>query len=662
VALWLKDADNSFPLYTDEYTEALGGDLYYALWDGSAWISPTLAVSGVSSDEAPQFARDGDASLAVWSQDADGSIETITDTAISYAAWISPTWSAAQTLSGAGDGLADFSPRVAYDSTGRANLVWVKGRVAQSEDPDDAVDQLYFATYDGGAWSSPALAVEAAGILGPKLLVDSQDNLVVLWEGRSDEGRDVWYAVYDRGDGAWGKPIHFTHDEDAETDYDAVIDSSDTLRVVLTGREVVTTTHPSNAVQGAGLLAPTEVIYPTFGGLRPSEQQHTLGHDLTVDGLVVEPANPAPGSTALLTATVRNSGDLAVSPVRVAFSQRGYFDDAPTQVGVTQTLPITLTAGYTATVNVTWTVPITAEVYTLSATVDPGNEVAELSETNNTFTTTTVLPDLVIDWARTTQQESGLVVEGGVRNGGVTDIVTPFTVTLRADDAITGTAVLSNTVAWGLAAGEGVTVTLTLTDPAAMLAGAHIGWLVADSTSAIAEFSEDNNTAFTVLDALPDLWLTAEDIQAGSPLSVTVHNGGYVTATNAVVEGRQDAITRTLLISGTVASIAPGGTGVITTTLDDGSYTLYAHADPAAAIAEIDESNNLAVRTVRVCTLTADFDLSGRVDIADIMDLVRRWGASPGDGLYDKTYDLVYDGVIDIADIQQAAAEWRRSC
>ena len=66
--------------------------------------------------------------------------------------------------------------------------------------------------------------------------------------------------------------------------------------------------------------------------------------------------------------------------------------------------------------------------------------------------------------------------------------------------------------------------------------------------------------------------------------------------------------------------------------------------------------------TVQVTVRTADFDADDDVDVVDIADVVRRWGASPGDGLYEAKYDLNDDGVIDVTDVQWAAAQWRRSC
>ncbi|MBU0702865.1 MAG: hypothetical protein KKC18_03280 [Chloroflexi bacterium] len=599
MALWLKDADNSFPLYPDEDAETLGGDLYYTLWNGSAWLSPTLALSGISSNEVPQFARNGDAALTVWSQDADGSVGTITDTAIYYANWISPTWGLSQTLSGAGDSIADSSPRIAYDSTGQANLIWVKERVAQSTDPDDAVDQLYFATYTDGAWSTPALAVEADALLGIKLLIDSQDNMVALWLARSDVGVDLWYAVYDRNAQLWSDPILFTHDEDAQTDYDAVIDSADTLRVVLTGRELITATHTISDAQVAGLAAAQTIVYPDFGEVRPAEQSHALGRDLTMTNLVVSPTNPAPGSTAVLTATAHNSGDLALTGAQVAFYD-GDPDSGGTQIGVAQSIASPFRAGATSTVSIQWDVPADDLVHIIYAVGDPTNSIIESIESNNQISLTTVLPDLSVDWARTSWGGDAITVTANIRNTGVSPTTAPFNVTLRADDPISGATVVSANVSTLLAAGQSVTVTLAITNPTAVITGSHTGWIIGDAENAIVEADESNNKAFTALNVLSDLTLTAADIDGSGPVIIAVHNIGLTAAPSATVAVYQNGLTGSLLYSDTVGSIAVGGTDVVTITLAPGDYALYVHLDPGDLIAENDESNNLAVQEIIV--------------------------------------------------------------
>jgi hypothetical protein len=496
-----------------------------------------------------------------------------------------------------GDGLADLWPRIAYDSAGRANLAWVKRRVPLSATMDDVVDHLYLAQYSGGSWTTPAVAVAAPAIVEPALFVDGSDNLVVLWQARSLVGMDLWYAVYDRAAGQWSRPIQFTNDTNLQWAYRGYINASGKFDVFFLNREVTTTTVPSGSAslspdrRGVGVRSPNTIIAPAFGASSLGNSSRTLGRDLTVDALTLSNANPAPGSSVTITATVRNSGDLTVTPVRV-----GFYDDT-TQIGSMQTLGTSLAAGITATLSINWTVPITPTAHTLKAKVDPNDEIAETVETNNELTRITVLPDLVVDWARTVWATNAITVTAGVRNAGVSATTSAFNVTLRADNPITGTAVVTTNIGALLNPGQSTTATLALTNPAAILTGAHTGWVIADSGNAVAEANETNNTVTSALNILPDLTLTSADIQSSPSVTIAVRNSGFTAATDVLVQVRRDAVNGALLASQTIPSISADGTASFNVSLAAGDYTLFVRVDPANAIAELDESNNLAMPT-----------------------------------------------------------------
>jgi len=112
------------------------------------------------------------------------------------------------------------------------------------------------------------------------------------------------------------------------------------------------------------------------------------------------------------------------------------------------------------------------------------------------------------------------------------------------------------------------------------------------------EADEDNNADMLWVDILPDLTLAATDIGEEEPFDITIHNQGLVTATGVLVAVYQDYLTGTLLYSGTIAAIAPGGAGALPVALPPARYTLFVEIDPADAVPELDESNNLAMRNV----------------------------------------------------------------
>ncbi len=100
------------------------------------------------------------------------------------------------------------------------------------------------------------------------------------------------------------------------------------------------------------------------------------------DGLTAEGATFLPGDAVTLKARVRNTGNVAVENVQVAF-----YDGAPGAGGTllqTVTLPGWLRASDEQEVSIVWTVPSPATAHTAYVVVGPAGQVTEFSETNNT--------------------------------------------------------------------------------------------------------------------------------------------------------------------------------------------------------------------------------------------------------------------------------------
>ena len=297
----------------------------------------------------------------------------------------------------------------------------------------------------------------------------------------------------------------------------------------------------------------------------------------------------------MLTATIHNAGDLAIEGGEVAF-----YDGEPgaggVLIGITQTLPGVLRAATTAEVSVAWTVPAGDVPHTLYVVADPANDIAEGDETNNVAMLATVQPDLVVAWAHSAHSTAALTLTAVVANAGVTTVQGPFAVAFRAADPLTGTLLGTVELTPTLAAGAEVTVTLVLTEPAGLAGVGNRFWAVADEGGAIPEAEEGNNAGYGALGILPDLALDAYDIAGEGPVVVTVHNTGVVTASDITVMVWSGSFSGTVVYSGTVGAIAPGGSAAAVFDLPAGTYELWAQADPHHALQESDEGNNLAIR------------------------------------------------------------------
>ncbi len=569
---------------TTDGTDALGTlthplTLTYALWNGSAWSAPTAAITGLHDVLDVAFAAySSTQATLVYAVDADGLLTTTTDSDLYYSTFNGTAWSGPTRLTN--DAIADTTPALAYDAAGRLHLLWLRG------------DNLVWLE---DSWNTADLqtvrsASTEGGFLGFTLSRAPNGNLAAVWQGMGDEGADLTYAIYDAASDTWSADNTLTGGPDVEADHSPAFGSDGTLYAAY---RLVTTEFVTRTFTVSPTHAFTVTHIPQAGQSDLIFLTHTVGRDLTFDSLTITPTNPAAGQAVTLTAVLRNGGDLAVVNPQVAFY------DGTSQIGSTQTLS-TLAAGYTVTVSTTWTLPSPAAAHTLKAVADPAGQVTETDETNNEIALQTTLPDLQVALLTTGYDTATITVTARLLNDGVLTATAPFTVAFRAADPLTGTLLGTAPVTGDLAAGAEVTVTLALTDPLSLAGlGAKL-WAIADSDDAVAEADEGNNTDYALLPALPDLTLTAADIQGSGPLTVTVHNAGVVTATSPLLMVRDGGLTGTLVYSGTLGDIGPGASRAVTLTMGGGQVELWAQADPDNLIAESSEGNNLAVRAVEI--------------------------------------------------------------
>ena len=112
--------------------------------------------------------------------------------------------------------------------------------------------------------------------------------------------------------------------------------------------------------------------------------------DLTVTNITWSPTSPVEGNSVYFTATVKNSGNGSTPngiPINVNFA-----------IGSTVVSSGSSSSSLASngTVNITATAPWTAVAgtNTVTATVDPSNTIAELNETNNTYSASCVVSPL----------------------------------------------------------------------------------------------------------------------------------------------------------------------------------------------------------------------------------------------------------------------------
>ena len=564
--------------------------LTYALWDSANHIfTPTAALTNLTNTLKVDLAVYSATKAAlVLSRDTDGVLATTTDSEIAYSTYNGVNWSVLTPLTS--DAITDTAPALSYNVAGDPVIVWLH---------DDA---LVMQTGWGGSPTTVRPGSTSGAFLDFELLPDSNGNLALLWQTHSTGGTDAAYAIYDEPNHSWGADNTLMSDSALDESFAPAFAGDGTLHIAYNkvAMDLVTTTVDISSTLS---ITVTNIPQPNHTDLYLLS--HSIGRDLGVSGsdIALSNPNPAPGSAVVISATVHNLGDLAVSGGKVAF-----YDGDPnaggTQIGVTQTLTSTFRAATADTVSVTWDVPAGAVSHALYVVVDPANSVSESDESNNQATLNVVLPDLTVDWAHSAYNTQTITLTAAISNSGHITISAPFSVAFRATNPLTGALLGAVNVNADLNAGEQITVSLALADPASSAGFGDpleevpggIFWAVADAGNVVEEADETNNSDYAALGALPDLTLSAADIRGNGPITVTVRNAGVITAVNAALSVRQNSMTGTLVYSDVLGALTPGGSQVITLDLSLGRTELWAKVDPHDNIAESDEGNNLAVR------------------------------------------------------------------
>jgi len=574
----------------------------YALWDGGMWLTPTTALTGVHDVLDMAFAAYSSTHAAlVTARDLDGDTGTITDTALFYSTFDGMTWAAPAQLSPADGGAMNIAPALAYDAEGKLHLLWLHG------EPGEQALLWLHDSWDISQAVTLRPASSEGGLLGFSLERAPAGHVALSWQAMGEEGTELRYRLYDAKADLWSADRILATGTVVERAHRSAFGNDGTLYMAYqsVAMDFITRTLGTSAT----LTVITNI--PRLGESNLAFLTHAVGRDLALDAFTATPANPQPGERVTLTAVLRNAGDLAVQNPQVLFclpspagrTCRGLEESTEVGLGLwggTHTLP-SLAAGYTTTVSLTWQVPLTAETHMLRAVADTGDLVIETEEGNNEKWLNIPLPDISVDILYTRPEAGQLVATVRLTNTGSLEVTTPFSVAFRADQ-VTGTLLGSAMADIGI--NGWATATCALSDIAALAGSSARLWAVADAGAVVAEFNEDNNTAFTALDILPDLALTAEDIQGDGKLAVTLHNHGPLMATQVPLMVRDGSLSGGLLSSVTLASVAPGGIAQLEAQLAPGTYTLFVDIDPDNRIPELREGNNLAVREVMLTSYT----------------------------------------------------------
>lgn len=164
-----------------------------------------------------------------------------------------------------------YEPSIAVDSNDTLHVVW-KGRITEFP----ASTQIWYA--NSSAWVNATRISDVAGMdhednwqTHPTIVVDSEDNLHILWQGKADgyASGQIWYKNYIE---SWSNPIRINTDTRSQSGSSIAVDSEDNLHVVWGGR---TAEYPDNTqiwYRNYNVSWGTITRISTYGGMESYDQ------------------------------------------------------------------------------------------------------------------------------------------------------------------------------------------------------------------------------------------------------------------------------------------------------------------------------------------------------------------------------------------------------
>jgi|GEM_PF-7059530 len=339
--------------------------------------------------------------------------------------------------------------------------------------------------------------------------------------------------------------------------------------------------------------------------------------DLKVQTLTCAPA-AQPSAAVSCTVGVVNVGELTAAPfaVDLRFSADTTIDATDTLLG-TCNIASALQAGQSATVTCTGTVPSTAPVSAsqLGVILDRAAVNADANLANNTASSVLRIgPDIVV---------SGLSCTAAARNSATSctvalvnqgsDTTPAFSNQLRwsTDSTIDTTDATLGVPCNALAMAPGATQTITCSGnvPNVAIGQYYIG-VIADSTAAVTEAIETNNTLSRSYSVGPDLYLgyptctSSAARGAAASCSGTAYNGGSEATTATVNAALLLSVDYVIDLTDTVIGncsvpVIPAGSsaaftcnGTVPAGATVGSQYIGVSVDTANAVSEVNETNN----------------------------------------------------------------------
>jgi hypothetical protein len=350
-------------------TNAPGNDtVLWVQWSAASqsWGAPQVLVDGMAYRLSQSLAGAGNHAVYAWTLDADGVLTNDTDQEVFFMEYTNSAWGSPRQLPT--NTVANKTVRAAVATNGNVFLVWQSGtNLALSQ---NFSTNLSIVRPD----SQTAGFADYAATIGPL------GHLVLLWQEMSTNGSDAHYMVYDPVARAWGKDDLLCQDPPLERSFAPVWDNVGNLTVTYDKVQILYT-NKTVTVEGGGTVTITNVPQPGRVDLVVTKRALVKDLALLAGDFTVQGINYLPGDPLTLSATVHNSGNVAVSNLVV-----GFYDGNPDVGGLlltNVTLSGWLVAATSAVASTVWVVTDPATNHTLYAVANPAGLAGEFNASNN---------------------------------------------------------------------------------------------------------------------------------------------------------------------------------------------------------------------------------------------------------------------------------------
>ena len=355
----------------------------YALYDGATWSSSAAISTGLGAIVRMDLLYNAvtDTGTLVYNLDADGDISTVEDQELYSVSYGASAWGSPIQLTD--NSVQDTNPRLVFDSGGDVLLIWYQdGNILQAV---DLVISNATTIVEGTASNGSADFTLRTGASG-------QVNL--LWPDTSDQGQDLYLALYDTTLQIWSKPSQITETSSLERSITAVVDSNNDT-VFVYNRVNMTTKIQQIDVDGELV----EVEVPVEQSTDLCASVLTIEGDLAVaaDKISTTPSILMPGESVDFLLDIANIG-LSVSENTIVDFYYGDPAAGGEQIGERIVLTDPLVPGDTDTAYLnSWQVPDTPdETRKIYAVIDSAQAFEDKDRTNNSISTAVFFRELEI--------------------------------------------------------------------------------------------------------------------------------------------------------------------------------------------------------------------------------------------------------------------------